>query len=98
VTSGSGERTATYAVDRREGAIVVLVSDESGETVEVETRTLPRRCRAEGAVLRVRLDADGSPEWETALRDRVEERRRLDELAKRVERLRRTDPGGDVEL
>ena len=87
-----------FAVDRREGGIVVLIADESGEAVEVGARELPAECRREGTVLRVPVGVDGSPEWGRAERDRDEERRRLMELSERVERLKRGDPGGDVVL
>ena len=98
VTREAEGRTVTFAVDRREGGIVVLVADEGGEAVEVGVRELPPECRKEGAVLRVPVAVDGSPEWARAVRDREEERRRLAELSERVERLRRGDPGGDVTL
>jgi hypothetical protein len=89
--------TRIYVVDRREGDVLVMVDDDD-HAVDVSRRTLPKTCRAEGAVLRVPLDTDGSPIWANARRDRIEERRRLSELSKRLERLRRADPGGDVVL
>jgi len=46
----------------------------------------------------VRLDADGKPEWSSAAIDDAERERRLQEARDRLERLRGTDPGGDVML
>ncbi len=90
-------RFATYVVDRREGDIVILEND-AGSTMDVEAALLPRSCRAEGTVVRLPLDRDGTPRWAEAVRDREEERRRRAELSRRVARLRESDPGGDVEL
>src|SRR5947208_9275451 len=53
---------------------------------------------ARGVVLRVRLDAAGNPDWSSAAIDDAERERRLQEARERVQRLRRTDPGGDVRL
>ena len=84
-------------VDRREGRMLVLVA-EDGTTVEVSAARLPKDCRAEGAVLRVPIDVRGDLHWVDTVRDHAEEARRLDELSRRAERLRRSDPGGDVVL
>ena len=91
------EGTRLYVVDRREGSIVVLIDDED-RSAEVDAGSLPRSCRSEGAVLRVPLGPNGVPLWGAAVRDRKEERRRLAEMAARVRRLRRSDPGGDIVL
>ncbi len=88
---------AMYVVDRREGSALILEND-SGTTLDVEATLLPPACRAEGAVVRVRLGPDGSPAWSEAVRDREEERRRRADLARRIARLRESDPSGDVEL
>ena len=90
-------RTKLFVVDRREEGLLVVVDDEN-VSMDVEAGRLPKSCRAEGAVLRVPLDDDGVPMWEDARRNRAEERRRIAELSKRVERLRRSDPGGDIVL
>jgi DUF3006 family protein len=74
----------------------VLVGDD-GVELDVPESTLPVRVR-EGEVLRVRLDVDGSPEWTSATIDPVERERRLQEARETLDRLRRTDPGGDVVL
>lgn len=68
-----------------------------GVGLDVLKRTLPVSVR-EGVVLRVRLDADGAPDWSTATIDDAERERRLQEARDRLERLRGTDPGGDVVL
>jgi len=90
------ERQAFYSVDRLERAIAVLVGDD-GVGLDVLKRTLPVTVR-EGVVLRVRLDADGTPDWSSATIDDAERERRLREARDRLERLRGTDPGGDVLL
>ena len=90
-------RSTLFVVDRREGAIVVLVDDDD-RSIDVHAARLPRACRSEGAVIRVPLAPDGSPDWGRAKRDRQEERRRIAELAARVKRLQRSDPGGDIVL
>ncbi len=89
------EREAFYSVDRLERAVAVLVGDD-GVGLDVLKKTLPVKVR-EGVVLRVRLDA-GNPDWSSATIDDAERERRLQEARERLERLRGTDPGGDVVL
>ncbi len=90
------EREAFYTVDRMEGAIAVLVGDD-GVALDVSGNTLPVRVR-EGFVLRVRLTPDGRPDWSSATVDEAERKRRLEQARERLDRLRKTDPGGDVVL
>ena len=90
------ERQAFYSVDRLERAVAVLVGDD-GVGLDVLKKTLPVTLR-EGIVLRVRLDAEGRPDWSSATIDDAERERRLQEARDRLERLRGTDPGGDVVL
>jgi len=90
------EREVFYSVDRLERAVAVLVGDD-GVGLDVIKKTLPVKVR-EGVVLRVRLDADGKPDWSSATIDDGERERRLQEARDRLERLRGTDPGGDVVL
>lgn len=90
-------QSRVFVVDRREGRFVVVVGDE-GESIDVEAKSLPNDCRAEGAVIRVERDAVGTPDWTTATRDRDEESRRRIELERRVGKLRSGDAGGDVTL
>ncbi|HKW41997.1 MAG TPA: DUF3006 family protein [Gemmatimonadales bacterium] len=89
-------REVFYTVDRREGEIAVLVADD-GAARDIPGRALPVALAA-GMVLRVRLTASGEPEWSTATIDDPERARRLRQARERLERLRRTDPGGDVVL
>jgi DUF3006 family protein len=89
-------REAFYSVDRLERAVAVLVGDD-GVGLDVLKRTLPVSVR-EGVVLRVRLDADGAPDWSSTTIDDAERERRLQQARDRLERLRTTDPGGDVAL
>jgi Protein of unknown function (DUF3006) len=91
-----GERQAFYSVDRLERAVAVLVGDD-GVGLDVLKKTLPVTLR-EGIVLRVRLDAEDRPDWSSATIDDAERERRLQEARDRLERLRGTDPGGDVVL
>jgi len=90
-------RLQIFVIDRREENTLVIVSDDD-RSIDVPVTHVPKSCRAEGAVLRVPIGTDGVPQWEKAKRDRAEERRRLAELRKRTDRLRRSDPGGDVVL
>jgi DUF3006 family protein len=87
---------AFYSVDRLERAVAVLVGDD-GVGLDVLKKTLPVKVR-EGVVLRVRLDVDGTPDWSSATVDDAERERRLQQARDRLERLRGTDPGGDVVL
>jgi DUF3006 family protein len=90
------EREAFYTVDRREGDVTVLVADD-GTAVDLSDHALPVRVGA-GVVVRVRLLASGEPEWSSATIDDAERGRRLRQARQRLERLGRTDPGGDVVL
>lgn len=90
-------RTITLVVDRLEGRTAVLIGDDDHER-EVLRHKLPKDGRREGAVLRVELDQEAGPIWSTARVDRDEERRRLDDAQRRLDRLKATDPGGDISL
>lgn len=88
-----------FAVDRIEGAgakaRAVLIDDE-GATFELAASRL-RPHGVEGAVLRVPV-RDGTPDWSKAIRDRKEEARRVRWAKAEMDRLRRGDPGGDLDL
>lgn len=90
-----------FVVDRIEGrgagARVVMIADD-GEELEVEVRAFGRNALvAEGQVLRIGTTTEAL-DWRTARRDPAEEaRRRLDAGAK-MGRLRKKDPGGDLDL
>jgi hypothetical protein len=92
--------TRLYAVDRIEGegaqAQVILIDELSGAVVQVPRTHLGERV-GEGAMVRVPLQA-GVPVWAKATRDAAEEARLRTELEARTRRLRRTDPGGDLDL
>lgn len=84
-------------VDRREGSTLVFI-DDSDNSYEAPASKLPKDCRREGAVMDVPLDAQGQPLWGKATRNSAEEEARLRDVKQRLDRLRETDPGGDVEL
>lgn len=89
--------TIRVVIDRREGSVFVAFDDH--DTVyEVPSKSLPSKCRRESAVLDVPLDEAGQPVWNRAVRNAEEEAKRLREAHDRLDRLRRTDPGGDVQL
>jgi hypothetical protein len=89
-------RQIIVVVDRVEGTIAILEADD-GREFQLAPRELRPRA-VEGQVYRVDLDADGSPLWKTAVADEKERDRRMKELDARMKRLRRRDPGGDIEL
>ena len=89
-------KIAFYAVDRLEQGIAVLVSD-SGATVQMPRVELPTGIR-EGAVLRVRFCAQNLPDWSSAVIDRQEEERRLREVKEMLDEMKRSDPGGDINV
>jgi len=89
-------KIAFYAVDRLEQGIAVLVSD-SGATVQMPRVELPTGIR-EGAVLRVRFGAQNLPDWSSAVIDRQEEERRLREVKEMLDEMKRSDPGGDINV
>jgi hypothetical protein len=84
-----------YAVDRLQRKFVVVVGDDD-ETREVSREVLPAQLR-EGDVLRVPL-VQGELDWASAWVDEDETERRRREAQQLLDRLRRRDPGGDVEL
>lgn len=91
-----GQGVKTYAVDRLEGEMAVVVADD-GATFDVERTQLPQRIR-EGTILHVRAGKDGQPDWRSAEIDKDEEERRRKEAQETLDELKRTDPGGDVTL
>ncbi len=84
-----------FVVDRIEGSHVVLVDDNQSEEITLKDR-FPFLLR-EGLVLRVRKLEHGL-DWASARADKQEEIRRLEEVNRNLARLRRTDPGGNIEL
>ena len=97
--SASGERPTheVWVVDRIEGGLAVLVEEEGEIVVEVAAAELGEHA-VEGAVLVVPLGGVGEPVWSRAERSPQEEEQRLERGTDRLERLRKRDPGGDVDL
>jgi len=88
---------AIFVVDRLEGKVAVVVGDD-GRTLNVERRALPAAARREGAVLRVAIGDADAPVWATAEVDHEEEQRRQADARRRLDRLKKSDPGGDISL
>ena len=82
-------------MDRIEGKIAVVLRDDD-RSYDVPRAQLPKKAR-EGSVLRVASVA-GAPDWSTAVIEEAEERRRDREAQETLDRLKKTDPGGDVQL
>jgi hypothetical protein len=91
-----GEGGLLVSVDRVEGKRVVMESDD-GRRFEMERSGIPVRV-SEGSILRVPLAESGELDWQSARRDRTEERRRRDDLSARLKLLQTDDTGGDVTL
>lgn len=86
-----------WVVDRMEEGIAILVEDEGEIVVEVSAADLGDHA-VEGAVLLVPLGEVGEPIWGEAVRAEDEEADRLEDAEGRLDRLRKRDPGGDVDL
>ena len=84
-----------WVVDRVEGRTAVVVGDD-GRGFEVPIGDLPRGTR-EGTVLRIEAEK-GTIDWSRAQVDNAERDRRLKAAREQLDRMRATDPGGDVEL
>jgi hypothetical protein len=85
-----------YVVDRIEGELVVLLEDESGEKVNLDSWELP--AIDEGTVLAVELDNNGKPKWGTATVLAEETKRRSEQGRNQIDELKKRDPGGDITL
>ncbi len=83
-----------FAVDRLEAGVAVLISDR-GKVFEVASALLPEGAR-DGTVLRLEWDGVGEVPWATAEIDRAEAERRVDDVRRILDALRKRDPGGDV--
>ena len=90
-------RTIRVVVDRIEGSRAVLIDDEEKDH-QIAASALPKDGRAEGAVLDVPVEVDGTISWDRAVRNPEEEKRLRADAEERLKRLRARDPGGDVEL
>ena len=93
----SPQKILRVVVDRIDNKLAVLV-DDTNRAYNVAAGILRRGCRAEGAVLDAPIDDDGRPRWSDARRNWDEERRRLNAAENQLDKLRATDPGGDVQL
>ena len=93
---GEGIATHVWVVDRVEGSLAVLITDDDERQTDVPLAKLPRGVR-EGTVLCV-PEPEGEPRWEAATVDEDLREARLREAEKTLERLRRRDPGGDIAL
>lgn len=89
-------KTLLVAIDRIEGTTAILESDD-GREFSVPVKTFENRPR-EGMMLRVPLNADGSPNWPVATVDRAAETKRRKDLDARVTNLKKGDRGGDLKL
>lgn len=85
-----------YAVDRIEGALVVLVGDD-GSQHEVPRKQLPKGT-TESSVLEVSMDDSGRPQWAGAKVDEAERERRMQRALALLEELKKGDPGGNIVL
>lgn len=85
-----------FAVDRIEEAHAVLIGDD-GSQHEVPRKQLPKGI-SESSMIEVSVDGTGRPDWTSARLDPAEGERRMKRAMKRLEDLRKRDPGGDIVL
>ena len=90
------ENEVTFAVDRIEGDRAVLVGDD-GVQVEALLKLLPTGL-SEGMVVVVSLGPSGELDWETARIDVAEAGERLKRASEILEKLKKRDPGGDIQM
>jgi hypothetical protein len=94
--SGGGDDELRVVIDHREGGFLVVSMDD-GRSFELPEELLPSGVR-EGDVISIQRVSDGAT---TTLRlrvDREETNARRGEAARLVERLGRSDRGGDLNL
>lgn len=85
-----------YVIDRFEGSTAVIIGDD-GREFTAPRRVLPDGS-AEGTVLKLNLDNPVTGDWAAAQIDDAERDRRLKQARRTVDRMKKTDPGGDIEL
>ena len=81
-----GMRTEFFAIDRIEGDTAVVQGDDEKDHA-VPFGALPPTSQ-EGSVLRVHVDDQGHPDWNTARVDEQETHRRIAEARARIDELR----------
>jgi len=91
----SNDNNMIFVVDRIEGTIAVLVSDDMQEAKIVRAQLGVRV--SEGTVLRVPVLPSGL-DWQAARVDSVEREKRVSLAREALTRLQRKDPGGDISL
>jgi hypothetical protein len=87
----------TWAVDRVEGELAIVVQEDDEIVVQVGVVELGDYA-VEGALLRVPLGPVGEPLWAEATRALEAEAERRVGAGKRIAELQERDPGGDVAL
>ena len=93
----SGDAPEVWVVDRVDGAVAVLVAQDTEIVVQVQAELLGADA-VEGAVLLVPLGDVGEPIWAEAERDEEAEARFRADAEETIERLKKRDPGGNVAL
>lgn len=94
---GNADSMRVYVVDRiAEGVAVLVPDDEALPDEDVSVAVLPRR-PSEGDVLRVPV-RDDALVWTEAVVDPQLRAERMAAAQRRLERLAKRDPGGDVTL
>lgn len=68
-----------------------------GASSRCRRRALPDDV-SEGTVLRLNLDNPVTGDWSAAAVDEAEQARRQRQARKTLDRMKRSDPGGDIEL
>lgn len=87
---------AFFVIDRIEGSTAVIIADD-GREFDVPRRALPEDV-SEGTVLRLNLENPVTGDWSAAAVDDAEQARRGRQARKTLDRMQRSDPGGDIEL
>jgi hypothetical protein len=85
-----------FVVDRFEGSSVVIIADD-GREFTAPRRVLPEGSD-EGTVLRLNLENPVTGDWSAAQIDEAERGRRLKQARRTIDRMKRGDLGGDIEL
>ena len=88
-------KVSLYAVDRFAGGVAILIGDD-GSQIEMPSAELPAGLK-EGSVIRVQFQGL-RPDWDNAVLDLEEEKRRREQARAALERMKRSDPGGDIQL